>query len=252
MTEDPKKNQPENGPKDRIIAALDVASAAEAREIINELRDEVGAFKIGLQLFTSAGSSFVRECTESGVKIFLDLKFHDIPNTVAMASVEAARLRVWMFNVHASGGGEMMSKTVDAVERVCNTEGIHRPLITAVTVLTSSNAETLREIGSGGDVDSQVLRLADLARRSGTDGVVASALEAKQIRDAMGDQFVIVTPGIRPSSATKDDQTRVTTPKAALENGSDHLVIGRPIIGAHDRVAAVRGIVTEIEQNDGQ
>ncbi len=228
--------------KEKIIVALDVEIASEAREIVAELREEVGAFKIGLQLFTSVGSSFVRELVASGVKIFLDLKFHDIPNTVAKASVEVARLGVWMFNIHALGGGEMMRQTVEAVEDVCERENLVKPKIIGVTILTSSNQETLNQIGIEKEITSQVLNLAQISAKYGLDGVVASPLETKLIRDEIGKDFLIVTPGIRPKLETKDDQKRVMTAKEAVENGSDYIVIGRPILQAQDRLAAVRQI----------
>lgn len=236
--------------RDRIIVALDVDSAEKAREITRELAGQVGAFKVGLQLFTSAGPAFVRELTEDGHRIFLDLKFHDIPNTVAKASVEAARLGVWMFNVHAAGGSEMMKRAVEEVNNVCSAEQIKRPLMIAVTVLTSSNAETLSETGFSGEVDEQVARLARLAESSGMDGVVASPREVIAIRSAVTQQgFLTVTPGIRPETATNDDQKRVTTLRQALAGGSDYAVIGRPITQAADSVAAVEQIVAECLAN---
>jgi orotidine-5'-phosphate decarboxylase len=230
-----------------IIVALDVPTAAEARQIIDELKEEVGAFKIGLQLFTSAGTSFVREMVDSGIKVFLDVKFHDIPNTVAKASVEVTRLGVWLFNIHASGGGEMMRQTVEEVGEICRKENLGRPKIIGVTVLTSSNQETLREIGVEKEIESQVLNLAKLTSKCGLDGVVASALEIELIRkNVRNEKFLIVTPGIRPSFATNDDQKRVMTPKEAIEKGADYLVIGRPITKAADKKAAVRKILGEI------
>lgn len=236
--------------RDRIIVALDVDSAEKAREITRELAGHVGAFKIGLQLFTSAGPEFARELTGAGHRIFLDLKFHDIPNTVARASVEAARLGVWMFNVHAAGGGEMMKLAVAEVDRVCAAEQIERPLMIAVTVLTSSNAETLSETGFGGEMDEQVVRLACLAESAGMDGVVASPREVTAIRAAVSrPNFLKVTPGIRPENATIDDQKRVTTLRQALAGGSDYAVIGRPITQASDRLAAVEQIVAECLAN---
>lgn len=236
--------------RDRIIVALDVDSPEKAREITRELAGQVGAFKVGLQLFTQAGPDFVRELTKDGYRIFLDLKFHDIPNTVAKASVEAARLGVWMFNVHASGGGEMMKHALEAVNNVCEAEQIARPLMIAVTVLTSSNAETLIETGFGGDLDEQVVRLARLAESAGMDGVVASPREVIAIRAAVTRRgFLTVTPGIRPETATNDDQKRVTTLRQALAGGSDYAVIGRPITQAADRVAAVEQIVAECLAN---
>jgi len=233
-------------PKDKIIVALDVENASNAREIAHELDGRVGAFKIGLQLFTSEGPRFVREMVESGAKIFLDLKFHDIPNTVAKAAVEASKLAVWMFNVHASGGGEMMRRTVAEVSDACEKEGRERPLIIAVTVLTSSDRETLSETGAGADVESQVGLLAKLAAKCGLDGVVASSKEVGTVRrEVLNPFFLTVTPGIRPNLATLDDQKRVTTLGQALANGSDYVVIGRPITQAKDRVAAVEEILRE-------
>ncbi len=235
--------------RDRIIVALDVDSTREAAAIVSELNGRVGAFKVGLQLFTAAGPEFVRELTASGAKVFLDLKFHDIPNTVAKASVEAARLGVWMFNVHASGGSEMMRTAVKEVDAVCAEEGIERPLMIGVTVLTSSNSQTMNEIGVDGEVESQVVRLATLAAKSGMDGVVASPLEVAAIRNAVADtKFLTVTPGIRPFSATADDQKRVTTVGRALAGGSDYVVIGRPITQAANRLEAVEAIVNEANE----
>jgi orotidine-5'-phosphate decarboxylase len=233
---------------DRVIVALDVESADEARFVIDDLRGEVGAFKIGLQLFTAAGPGFVREVAETGTRVFLDLKFHDIPNTVAKASVEAARLGVWMFNVHTLGGSEMMRRAVAAVDEVCGRENIARPLIIGVTVLTSSDASNLAETGIKDSVGKQVGLLARLAADSGLDGVVASPLEVGIVRNAVETpDFVTVTPGIRPASATADDQKRVTTIREALANGSDYVVIGRPIIAANDRMAALSQILAECE-----
>jgi len=234
--------------KDRIIVALDVDSAAEARELIAEIGDAVGAFKIGLQLFAATGPELVREIASSGHKVFLDLKFHDIPNTVAKAGVEAARLGVWMFNVHALGGGEMMRRTVIEVDEVCAKEGLSRPKMIAVTVLTSSDANELRDVGIEREVTKEVVHLAQLTAKCCMDGVVASAQEAKRIRQAVGvDRFLVVTPGIRPTSATNDDQKRVMTPAEAVSSGSDLLVIGRPITKAADKLGAVASIVDEIK-----
>lgn len=244
--------------KEKIIVALDVATAEEARRIIAELRGEVGAFKIGLQLFTTAGASFVRETIWADIKLFLDLKFHDIPNTVAHASIEAARLGVWMFNVHALGGGEMMRKTVGNVREFCEKENLIQPKIIGVTVLTSANQETLREVGIEMETQEQVLSLARLAAKCGLDGVVASPLEIKPIRATIEQKdFLIVTPGIRSAARktseehdkleTFDDQKRVMTAKEAVAAGADYLVVGRPILQAPDKVTATRKIVEEIE-----
>ncbi|HMT07351.1 MAG TPA: orotidine-5'-phosphate decarboxylase [Pyrinomonadaceae bacterium] len=229
-------------PSEKIIVALDVSTADEARDIIAELSGKVGAYKIGLQLFVSAGPEFVREVAAEN-KVFLDLKFHDIPNTVANAAVEAAKLGVWMTNVHAIGGLDMMRSTVEAVDRQCEEQGIERPLLIAVTVLTSSDANVLNETGIESSVDEQVMRLAKLTKAAGFDGVVASAREAAIIRQEIGEDFVIVTPGIRAKDATNDDQRRVMTFSDAMKNGSTYAVIGRPITGQADRVAAVSAII---------
>ncbi len=235
--------------KNKIIVALDVSTADEARRHIAELRDEVGAFKIGLQLITAAGAPFIREVVEDGVKLFLDTKFHDIPNTVAKASDEVARLGVWMFNIHASGGAEMMSRTAESVREVCRKERLSAPKIIGVTVLTSSDRDTLKQVGVEREVKNQVVELAKLAERSGLDGVVASPQEISLIRENISDEnFIIVTPGIRPSFAGADDQKRTMSPKDAVQNGADLMVIGRPILKAVSPVEAVRKIVREIDE----
>ncbi len=234
--------------KDQIIVALDVETAAEARKIIDEISGEVGAFKIGLQLFTAAGASFVREIVDKNIKLFLDVKFHDIPNTVAKAAVEVARLGVWMFNLHALGGGEMMRRTVENVREACAKEKLEQPKIIGVTVLTSSNRETLREVGIEKEIEPEVVNLARLTAKCGLDGVVASPLEIEAIRrNIESKDFLIVTPGIRPTFATNDDQKRVMTPKEAVRQGADYLVIGRPITAQDDKLAAFKRILEEIE-----
>lgn len=233
--------------KKRVIVALDVETAAEARDIVSQLGDDAGAFKIGLQLFTSAGPEFVRAVSAEH-KVFLDLKFHDIPNTVARAAVEAVRLGVWMFNVHISGGSEMMIKTVQSVDEVCAAENIPRPLLIGVTVLTSSNANALSEIGIECAAGEQVNKLARLAFECGLDGVVASPLEAKEIKSAIPDpNFLVVTPGVRSESGTNDDQKRVTTPRQAASEGSDYVVVGRPILESDDRLATLKHIQDEFD-----
>lgn len=239
--------------KEKIIVALDVATASEARKIIENLSGEVGAFKIGLQLFTAAGAEFVREVVDSRTKVFLDLKFHDIPNTVAKASIETARLGVWMFNIHALGGSEMMRRTVSDVREACAKENLVQPKIIGVTVLTSSTGETLREVGIEAETEAEVVKLAHLAFKSGLDGVVASPRETPLIRREIADKnFLIVTPGVRPLSGNQsllafDDQKRVMTPSEAVEKGADFLVIGRPILQAENPVLAVREILDEIK-----
>lgn len=234
--------------RERVIIALDVDSEDAAREIVSELNGQVGAFKVGLQLFMAAGSSFVRELVDNGSRIFLDLKFHDIPNTVAKASIEAARLGVWMFNVHVSGGGEMMRAAKVAVAEVCRSEKLTTPLMIGVTSLTSSNNAVLHETGVNDDTGGHVLRLGTLAAESGLDGVVASAREAVSLREAISrGHFLIVTPGIRPKDATADDQKRVTTLEQAIAAGSDYAVIGRPVTQATDRTAALGSMIETAE-----
>ncbi len=241
--------------KDKIIVALDVESGREAKSIINELDGHVGAFKVGLQLFTAEGAPFVRDTVERGVKLFLDLKFHDIPNTVASASIEVARLGVWMFNLHSLGGGEMMRRAAGEVANFCDRRQLRRPLMIAVTVLTSSSQTTLSEIGIDRDLAFEVASLSRLTAECGLDGVVASPHEAGIVKKEIGPEFMVVTPGIRPDQArteaekgTFDDQKRVTTPASATRAGSDFLVIGRPILTAPDRLEAVHQIVNEIDK----
>ena len=234
-------------PSEKLIVALDVDSADAARKIVGELSGVVDTFKIGLQLFSTAGGTFVSELVNRGTRVFLDLKFHDIPNTVAMAGIEAARLGVWMFNVHASGGREMMKRTIDDVDEFCEKSNLPLPRIIGVTVLTSSDADTLGEAGIGQNVNQQVVRLAQLTSKSGLHGVVASPNEIRVIRASLDDQnFLIVTPGIRPLFATNDDQRRVMTPGEAVSSGADYLVIGRPIIAAPDPSLATARILDEI------
>ena len=236
--------------KKRVIVALDVETAEKAREIIGELYEDAAAFKIGLQLFTAAGPAFVREVTAKH-RVFLDLKFHDIPNTVAKAGVEASRLGVWMFNIHAAGGREMMTRTMEEVTGACEREKRNRPFVMGVTVLTSSDANTLREIGIERTTEAQVLHLAELAAECQLDGVVASPLEVGSIRHAVTKpEFLIVTPGVRPEFATNDDQKRVMSPRLAAAAGADYLVIGRPILDAKDRARALRTVCEEIDAAD--
>lgn len=238
---------PNTTSKDKLIIALDVETAPRARELFEALRDVVGMFKIGMQLFTAAGPAIVREIISAGGRVFLDLKYHDIPNTVAAAGVEATRLGVSIFNVHTFGGTEMMRRTADAVGEVAEREGLVRPKIIGVTLLTSVNQEVLTEVGVAGSPDQHVPVLARLAAASGLDGVVASPLEVLSVRAAVKEDFLIVTPGVRPRGAEPHDQKRVMTPIEAIRAGSDYLVVGRPIIDAGDPVAAANAIVAEIE-----
>jgi orotidine-5'-phosphate decarboxylase len=232
---------------ERLIVALDVDSLEQAQELVRLLAGEVGMFKIGKQLFTHAGPQAVRLIQDLGGEIFLDLKFHDIPNTVAKAAIEATRLGVKMFNVHASGSLEMMVTTVKEVERVCRQEKRRRPIMLAVTVLTSLNQDDLKRLGVELKVADQVVRLALLTKEAGMDGVVASPQEVADIREACGRRFVIVTPGIRPANGARNDQQRVMTPAEAVRAGVDYIVVGRPILEAKDPVGAVRAIVGEME-----
>jgi len=230
----------------RLIFALDVDSFEEARSWVGRLQGQVGAFKVGKQLFTRCGPEVVRMVRDHGGEVFLDLKYHDIPNTVTMAGIEALRLGVWMFNVHALGGPEMMARLVTEVDRVCPRGTKGRPLLIAVTILTSATDETLRAIGIDRLVSEMVPRLARLAQQAGMDGVVASPQEVGLIRQACGADFAIVTPGVRPADAALDDQKRVMTPGEALRAGADYLVIGRPISAAADPAAAAESIVAEM------
>jgi orotidine-5'-phosphate decarboxylase len=232
---------------DRIIVALDVENSDRALSLFDALRDQVGMFKIGSQLFTAAGPKVVRSIVSKGGHVFLDLKYHDIPNTVAAAGVEALRLGVNMFNVHAAGGREMMRQTVEAVSNEASRTGVSLPIMLGVTVLTSSDESTLSECGVGGSLDDQVVRLARLTAESGMNGVVASARETIMLRKAINSPgFVIVTPGVRPAGDAPGDQKRVVTPADAIGYGSDYLVIGRPITGAADPAAAARKILEEM------
>ncbi len=234
--------------RDRLIVALDVDSLEQAQKLVKLLAGEVGMFKIGKQLFTHAGPQAVQLIQNLGGEIFLDLKFHDIPNTVAKAAIEATRLGVKMFNVHASGSLEMMRMTVKEVERVCRQEKLRRPIMLAVTVLTSLNQDDLQRVGVEHEVADQVVRLALLTKEAAMDGVVASPQEVPVIRKACGRSFVIVTPGIRPSDGKVNDQQRVMTPHDAVRAGVDYIVVGRPILEARDPIEAARAIVAHMEQ----
>jgi len=235
---------------ERLILALDVERPEKARELFSALREVTKAFKIGSQLFTAAGPQFVRELVEAGARIFLDLKFHDIPNTVAAAGIEAARLGVFMFNVHASGGSEMMRRTADAVGEVCVRENLRRPKVIGVTVLTSSDAGTLAETGIEAGPEQQVTRLARLAEAAGLDGVVASPLEIAAVRGSVKESdFLIVTPGVRPAGAAMDDQRRVLTPAEAVRAGASYLVVGRAVLNAPDPVRAARAVAKEMKES---
>jgi orotidine-5'-phosphate decarboxylase len=230
--------------KEKVLVALDVASKTEALNLADRLRGSVGGFKIGSRLFTLEGPSIVRALAERGDRVFLDLKFHDIPNTVGAAVAAATDLGVWMLNVHAGGGTEMLRAAREAVQEAAAKRGAQPPLVIAVTVLTSMNQASLRETGIVIDLLDQVLRLAELTKEAGLDGVVASPREARAIRARCGPGFTIVTPGIRGGSApaSKDDQERTMAPGEALAAGASYLVIGRPIIAAADPASVARSI----------
>jgi orotidine-5'-phosphate decarboxylase len=228
--------------RDRLIVALDVPGATQARQVLQTLGEAVTTYKIGKQLFTAEGPGIVRDLIASGRKVFLDLKFHDIPNTVAGAVKSAAELGVSMLTVHASGGSKMLKAAVDAAAH-----SAAKPMILAVTVLTSLSDSDLQEIGFAGDVCTQVLRLGALARSAGCGGLVASALEARELRRELGEGFEIVTPGVRPAGAELGDQARVVTPAEAIRAGATRIVVGRPILEAKDPVQSSVRILEEIK-----
>lgn len=225
----------------RIIVALDYAEGAQALQLVDQLDPGLCRLKVGKELFTAEGPRFVEQLVKRDFGVFLDLKFHDIPNTTAKACEAAARLGVWMINVHASGGRAMMQAAREAIDKSAT-----RPLLIGVTVLTSMDEPSLHEVGVENALSQQVLRLATLARGCGLDGVVCSAQEAPMLRQAIGRDFCLVTPGIRPANASQDDQSRIVTPADALRQGSSYLVIGRPITRAADPLAALRAIHQEV------
>lgn len=233
-------------PKDRLIVALDVESQAAAIKIVEALKKEVRFFKIGLELFSSNGPKIVSIVKDKGCEVFLDLKLHDIPNTVGKTAALLTRSGVYMFNVHALGGYDMMKAASDAVKKEAARLKIEKPKVLAVTVLTSMDENSLKKIGINDNIEKSALKLASLAKDAALDGIVASALEARSIRENMGKDFLIVTPGIRPLWADQNDQKRTATPIEAIANGADYIVIGRPITEARNPLEAAREILKEI------
>ncbi len=232
---------------ERIILALDLDDADESLALVSELRDAVGLFKVGHQLFTAFGPDIVRRIIDRGGRVFLDLKYHDIPHTVAKASAEAVKLGVRIFNVHALGGIAMMRAAAEAAYETAARLHVPPPLVLAVTVLTSMDGTALRrELKINRSLQREVAHLARLAQRAGLDGVVASPQEITMLRRAVRGDFVILTPGVRPAWAAADDQKRIMTPADAIAAGADYLVVGRPVLKASDRRAALHAIAAEL------
>jgi len=229
-----------NDPRERLIIALDVSTTAAAQKIVAAVGDSALTYKVGMQLYTAEGPQVVRDLVASGRRVFLDLKYHDIPNTVGTAVAEAAKLGVHMLTVHASGGGKMLRTAVDAAKA--------RPelMILAVTVLTSMDGQDLEKIGLRGSVEESVVRLASIALANGCQGIVTSAREASAVRAKLGQEFAIVTPGVRPAGTEVGDQVRVVTPAEAIAAGASHIVVGRPITEASDPAVEARAILAQI------
>ena len=233
--------------KQKLCLALDVDSAKQAVDLANELKDYVGLFKIGLEIFLSDGPGIVKAVADVGGPVFLDLKFHDIPNTVARAARSATRLGVAMFDVHAAGGHEMITAAATAAHEEAERLGVRAPIVLAVTVLTSINETLLHDdLLVQGPLQDAVVHLASMSKAAGANGVIASPKEISLIRDACGPDFLIITPGIRPTWATTGDQKRITTPREAVSRGSDYIVVGRPILDADNHTEAARTIVEEL------
>jgi orotidine-5'-phosphate decarboxylase len=228
--------------KQRVIIALDVSTLKEEERLLDILSPHVRIFKIGMELFYSCGTKAIDLVKKYDGEVFLDLKFHDIPNTVYFSSKTAVKFGVFMFNVHASGGIDMMKKAVEGAEEESEKLGISRPKILGVTVLTSMDGEALKKSGVNKSPEEQVLNLAGLARDAGLDGVVASPKEIAAIRKTAGKDFLIVTPGVRPEGAEMQDQRRTATPKEAFDAGADYIVIGRPITKASDPIKILQSI----------
>ena len=228
--------------RERLIIALDVSTAAAAQKIVAAVGDSALTFKVGMRLFTAGGPQVVRDLVASGRRVFLDLKYHDIPNTVGAAVSEAAKLGVSMLTVHAAGGEKMLRAAVDAGSPFPNLT------ILAVTVLTSLNSDDLGKVGVGGAVEENVVRLAGLALKTGCQGIVTSAREVRAVREKLGHDFFVVTPGVRPAGTNVGDQVRVVTPAEAIAAGATHIVVGRPITEAADPAAEARAILGQMKQ----
>ena len=233
--------------REKLIIALDVPDSEYALELVDKFGEQIEIYKVGLELFTSAGPRIIKELHKRNKRVFLDLKFHDIPNTVSKAAVAAARLGVYMFNVHASGGFDMMKMCRDSVVELCLKENLQKPKILGVTVLTSMAQQALKdELGIEHSLNTHVRHLSALALKAGLDGVVASGHEASKIKNHCGKGFIIVTPGIRPSWHPPDDQHRTMTPKQALREGADYIVMGRSILNYSDPLRAIELVSLEM------
>jgi len=233
--------------RERVIVALDTDTLRKAKQLVKKLKDSIKIFKVGAELFTACGPKVVDMVHEAGAQVFLDLKFHDIPNTVAGAARMAAKMGVFMFNVHISGGLRMLQEACIASAEEARKNNIAAPKLIGVTVLTSLNQEEMNgEVGIPGTVEETVLRYATLAQKTGLDGVVASAKEVAAIRAELGKSFMLVTPGIRPAWSEKQDQSRIVTPKQAFELGSDYIVVGRPITQAKNPAEAAQKVFEEL------
>ncbi|HPN72913.1 MAG TPA: orotidine-5'-phosphate decarboxylase [Candidatus Omnitrophota bacterium] len=234
------------GMKERIIAALDVETYKKASDLVDILREEIDVFKVGIAPFTAFGERILEKISSAGKKVFLDLKVHDIPNTARNAARAAAEKEVFMMNFHCLGGEAMLRAAREGADSV---KGARRkPILLGVTVLTSMDKRAMEGIGLKPDIDEQVIKFASLAKNCGFDGVVASAMEAGRIKEKFGKDFIVVTPGIRPSGAPEQDQKRTSTPSEAFRLGSDYIVVGRPIVDSPDPAEAARNIIREIKK----
>jgi len=239
-------------PEERLIVALDFDNERDALTAVDTLKGRVKIFKVGSELFTACGPSIIEKIKRLGPKVFLDLKFHDIPNTVARAVSRATRLGVFMMNVHASGGEEMMKKASEAVRIEAHKSGLPPPKLIAVTALTSLDKNGLKKIGVDANIQTHVLTLARLAKKAGLDGVVSSPIEIDIIRKKLGDEFLIVTPGVRPKWAASNDQKRFATPAEAIKRGATYIVVGRPITGVGNPLVACERVLEEIKDAESR